>query len=332
MKVLVTGGTGFLGRHVVWRLAAAGMDVVFTGRDAARADQVAKRARKPVSFTYIEHGTPGASDAMKIAAVGCEAVVHCAALSSPWGPRKKFVWANVDSTREVLACCGTNNIHQLVHVSTPGLYFDYSDRLYIREDQPLPRPANDYVDTKREAENLVRATPCRRTTILRPRAIFGPWDTTLMPRLMRAIERGPLPLLRGGRAMIDLTHVDNAVEAVWLSLTRQTADGVATYNVSNGEPIAVAELLSEVASRFGLPLRMRRLPYPIVDFVARLAEWRARWSGVEPVLTRYTAGLLAFSQTLCLDAIRRDLGYSPIVRLREGLAAYATWMAAREHA
>ena len=93
MKVLVTGGTGFLGRHVVWRLAAAGMDVVFTGRDAARADQVAKRARKPVSFTYIEHGTPGASDAMKIAAahalsglVGSKLAPNCI-IPSPFDPR-----------------------------------------------------------------------------------------------------------------------------------------------------------------------------------------------------------------------------------------------------
>lgn len=312
---------------MVWRLAAEGFDVVFSGRDIARAREITALAPREVQFVHIQHGSPEAANEMRSATQHCDAIIHCAALSAPWGPRPDFERANIKSTREVLASCRENDIEKLVHISTPGIYFNFSDRLNIREDAMLPRPANDYVDTKRWAEQLVQTDSPRHTVILRPRAIFGPWDTTLMPRLVRAIHRGPIPLLRGGRALLDLTYVDNAVDAVWLALTQKTPEKPVIYNVCNEEPIAVEDLLRQVSFACGLPLKLRAMPYPVVDVVARLAECRARmFGGREPVLTRYTAGLLAFSQTLCLDAIRRDLGFSPRVSLSEGIRRYADWM------
>lgn len=320
-----------MGRHLVWRLLGAGHQVVFTGRNAGAADTVLRYAPSSgatADFVPIVHGEAQAERALHQAACAVDAVVHCSALSSPWGSRRAFEQANVVATREVLAVCKSRAIEHLVHISTPGLYFDFRDRLDIREDEPLPAPANFYAATKTAAEVLVRQSAhLRSTVILRPRAIFGPHDNTLLPRLLRVARRGSLPLMRGGRARLDLTYVDNVVDAIELALAKPRVHPMgATFNISNGEPMQVGELFQLLASTFGLPTRLRRVPYPLVDAVARAMEGLA-WlrPGWEPPLTRYSVGLLAFSQTLDLTSARQNLGYVPRIPLREGMVRTAEW-------
>ena len=330
MKILITGGTGFLGRHLVWRFAGEGAEVVFTGRCFDAADTVCKLSPRPVHWRPIEHGTREAPNQLQACAEGATAIVHCAALSSPWGRPADFRRANIDSTVEVLAACLTAGVERLVHISTPSIYFDFQDRLAIREDSPLPKPVNEYARSKAEAERIILQETPVATVILRPRALFGPWDETLMPRLLRVMRQGPIPLLRGGRAQVDLTYVDNVVDAVWLALNKSLPRRVATYNVSNGEPIELATLLDMVAKTFELPLRTRALPWSLIKGFAGLLETAAALTGAEPALTRYSAGVLAFSQTLDIGAISRDLGYFPKVSLEEGIRRHAQWWLARQ--
>ena len=121
-SILVTGGTGFLGRHIVWRLAETGHDVVFTGRNNSAACEVQKHCSKPVRFIQLEHGTIEAGRQLCDAAKGMNAVVHGAALSSPWGRREAFEEANVASTAEVITACQQNKIERLVHLNAKHLF------------------------------------------------------------------------------------------------------------------------------------------------------------------------------------------------------------------
>lgn len=326
MKILITGGTGFLGRHLVWRAAAEGAQVVFTGRNPAAAQEVMRLAPRPVTWQALEHGSPDAAASLRTLAQGTDAIIHCAALSAPWGTVDAFQRANVASTREVLDAGHAAGTRRLIHVSTPSLYFGFADRLDIREDEPLPPPANEYVRSKTLAETLVRQHPLPESVIVRPRALFGPWDQTLVPRLLRVMQRGSLPLMRGGDIRIDLTYIDNAVEAIWLALTCPLPRALATYNISNGEPRCLREVLEIMAREFRLPLRTRRVPWPLVSALARLLEWHATLgAGGEPLLTRYSAGVMAFSQTLNIDALRHELGYRPPVSIDEGIRRHAAW-------
>jgi nucleoside-diphosphate-sugar epimerase len=328
MKIIVTGGTGFLGRHLVWRLAAAGHQVVLTGRDAAQAAQVIAGARgaEPAQFVRLEHGTDDASARLKAHAKDAEAIIHCAALASPWGSRAAFARANVASTREVLAACQAQAIRRLVHISSPSVYFAYGDRLGICEDDPLPPPVNEYARSKRMAEQLVLQAALPNGVILRPRAIFGPWDNALLPRLLRLMRYGRLPLLRGGRALIDLTYVDNVVDAVELALALPAAGATPVFNITNDEPIEAAALFARIADSFGLPIQPVPRPYAVADLVARGMELAARLvPGWEPPFTRYSLGTVAFSQTLDLRRARTELGYSPRVTLDSGIARTAQW-------
>lgn len=331
MRILVTGGTGFLGRHVVWRLNAAGHQVVFTGRNRSHASTVlagVERMDCEARFAELTHGSPLAAASLIDAAAGTDAVVHCAALSSPWGPRDAFERANVDSTREVIEACHVHRIGKLVHISTPSLYFDFRDRIGICEDEPLPPPVNDYARTKGIAEQIAAHSTLESVIILRPRAIFGAWDETLLPRILRVARVARLPLMRGGDALIDMTYVDNVVDAVMLALQSDLARAV--VNISNGEPMPVRTMFSRLASAFDIELRVRRIPYPIVDAVAGMLECVGRLrTGWEPPITRYSVGLLAYSQTLDLTRARELLGYVPRVSLDSGLERTAAWFATR---
>ena len=331
MKVLVTGGSGFIGRHLVWRLAAEGCEVLFSGRNAQAAAEVMALSPAPVRWLALDHGSPQAEALLADASRGCDALVHCAALSSPWGSPQAFAQANLDSTAEVINACRVNQVRRLVHLSTPSLYFDFRDRLGIREDQPLPPPVNDYARSKAQAEVLLGQAGLGECVILRPRAVFGPWDATLMPRLLRLMQRGAIPLMRGGRAQLDLTCVDNLVQAVWLALTRPLPRALCVYNLSNGTPLSFKELLEKMARQFDLPLRTRRLPWRLVHAVAHLLELKARLgNGDEPLITRYGAGVLAFSQTLDISAIQRELGYRPVISQEQGIAQHAQWWLAQQ--
>ena len=326
MKILVTGGTGFLGRHVAWRAADEGAEVVFTGRSADAANEVIRHAPGPMRWQPLKHGDDGAAQALTEAARSANVIVHCAALSSPWGAFDEFERANVTSTAEVIAACRANKVSRLVHISTPSLYFGFADRLAIREDAVLPPAANAYVLTKLAAERMVRDAGLPEVAILRPRALYGPWDQTLVPRILRVMTQGAMPIMRGGRIHLDLTYIDNAVEAVWRAATLPLPRDVNTWNVSNGEPRELLDVLTVMAREFGLPLRTRRVPWPLVDFVARCLEILARLgSGQEPPLTRYSVGVLAFSQTLDVSALRNDLGWQPKVGIDEGIRRHAKW-------
>lgn len=328
MNVLVTGGTGFLGRHTVWRLAARGHNVLFTGRNAREAAAVKSLGGHDVDFVALDHGSEAARATLASCCRGVDAVVHCAALASPWGTRQAFERSNVKAVDEVLAACRARDVAKLVHISSPSIYFEFADRLQVREDSPLPVPVNDYARSKRAAEALVLGAALPHSIILRPRAIFGPWDNALLPRLLRLMRLGRVPLLRGGRALIDMTYVDNVVDAIEaaLALPANPVGIEPVFNVSNGEPIEVGELFARIAAEFDVPIKAAPRPYFAADLAARLLEAGARLApGWEPPFTRYSLGAIAFSQTLDLTRAASLMCYQPRVSLDEGIRRTGRW-------
>lgn len=327
MRVLVTGGTGFLGRHVVWRLIKNGVDVHFTGRNINEANVVVALSEGKPSFTIVDHGTSDALDKLRKISKNMDAVVHCAALSSPWGKYDDFYRANVVSTSEIIDICCINKIKKLVHISSPSIYCSPNDRISILEDSVLPKPINEYASTKSIAEKLLILNESQETIILRPRALFGPWDTTLLPRLLKLIASGKsIPLARNGSALLDLTYVENAVDAILLSITASQKERVCIYNVSNGEPVAFDDLLTKISENFLVAIKKQKVPYRLLHSAAFFLEQIGKIrTGHEPLLTRYGVVAISFSQTLSINKIQRELGYSPKISIDEGIALHASW-------
>jgi nucleoside-diphosphate-sugar epimerase len=215
-----------------------------------------------------------------------------------------------------------------VFLSSPSIYFRPRDQFDLSEAFVAPqRWPTIYAETKWLAETRVLAAPEICPVILRPRAVFGPRDTAIVPRIVAAARTGLLPLPDGGRAWTDITYVDNVVAAVANVLQSEREIGGKAFNITNGEPIQVRDLLGRLVTALNLRVRFISMPRRLALALAFISERCAalRGSQREPRLTSYGIGLLGYSQTLSIEAARRQLGYTPVVSIDEGLERYARW-------
>ncbi len=321
MKILVTGATGFLGKRSIFRLKELGHEVTALGRNTTIGRELAAENVKFIVRDLRDR------DGIISDCKGQDCVFHCGALSSPWGREKDFYDINVLGTKNLISGCQIHNVGRLIHVSTSAVYFDYRDRLNIPEDMPFPTPVNAYAKSKQLAElEIIKANRSGLPVItIRPRGIFGPGDTAILPRLMKANQRLGIPLIDGGNAQIDITYVDNVIDA--LLLCQQAPDRLLgrIFNITNGAPISVANLLAKLFANLNTPCQLRPISRQMADLMASLMETIANTilMGREPILTRYTVGLLAYSQTLDITAATQELGYQPRISIDEGLDLFA---------
>ncbi|WP_224241405.1 NAD-dependent epimerase/dehydratase family protein [Hyalangium gracile] len=313
---VVTGATGFLGRHLCAALVARGESVVAVGRDFSRFPPLVEPlCRKAVTDL-------GDARALEAACRGARAVIHGAALSKAWGRREDFVRVNVEGTRNVLEAARAAGVRRFVHISSSSVVFEGRDGWNLTEDAPLPsRFLGDYSETKARAEELVRAARGIETIILRPRGIFGPGDPGILPLLVARARAKRLSIIGSGDNVQDFTYVENVVHAALLA---RDAAGVSgrTYFITNGEPIRVWDFIRRALEGLGIAPPTRRVPLAVARTVAAGLEalYRLVPALGEPPLTRYTVSLVGVNQTLDITAARRELGYAPRVSLDEGLA------------
>ncbi len=331
MKVLVTGATSGLGRNATEWLLSEGYRVRATGRDRNAGAELAGLGAE---FTPLDLSlaTPAEYTALLD---GVDTVWHCAAKSSPWGGYASFHAANVRVTERLADTAGQQGIPRFVHISTPSIYFDFTDHFEIDEHYRARRFVNHYAATKYEAERgiaeRVQRYPATTFTILRPRALFGPHDRVILPRLLQQIrrDRGILRLPNNGRAILDLTFVLNVVHAMFLASSRDLPSG-AVYNIGNHEPGPLATTLERLLKgEMGLDYRLRNVPYPLLHGLAGAMEVAARFTGREPMLTRYSVGAVNFSMTLSNTRAMAELGYTPRYTMAEGIHLTGAWLKTR---
>ncbi|WP_137929767.1 NAD-dependent epimerase/dehydratase family protein [Mesorhizobium comanense] len=316
-RVLVTGATGFLGAHIVARLAAAGTPLLAQGRDPGRS-----AALQDAGHAILRRDLSRPFDAKADAEFGeVDAIVHCAALSSPFGRLADFEAANVAATRNLVDFARRNGVRRFVQISSPTVGFAFRDQLGVAEDNPLPDPVNHYARTKRQAEEAVLAAAPIGPIVLRPRGIYGAGDRALLPRLLQAARRRPLPLFRDGQARIDLTHVDDVVDAVFAALSAGAAAEGQIFNISGGEVLAVRHIADRACKRAGLRPLWRKTALAPAMLVAGMMEAVALClpGRPEPPVTRYGLGLFAYAQSLDISKAARVLGWAPRVSFEHGL-------------
>lgn len=321
-SALVTGATGGLGLALTEALAAHGYRVRATGRD----ERVALRLKALGAEVRLADLTR--ADDLKDLLTGVETVFHCAGLSSPWGRWAEFHAANVVATERLLKAARAAGCARFVFTSTPSVYVAAHDRLGLTEESPVARPfANAYAATKHAAEQrvLAAAGPDFFCSAIRPRALLGPDDKVLAPRIVRIARRGSFPLLRGGRALIEPTDVrDAAIAHIRADQAGVRASG-RVYNISGGEAVTVKALATAVFDAIGLAPRFRRAPLGIAMATARTLEvlCAALPGRPEPPVTTYSLKTLAWSQTFDLSRARNELGWAPEHSWRDGLARAA---------
>ncbi len=321
MKILVTGGGGFLGQALCRGLVERGHRVVSFNRgrypalDALGVEQI--------------QGDLGEREAVIAAARGCEAVFHNAAKAGAWGPYAEYHRANVLGTDHVIAACRTHGIGRLVYTSTPSVTHRATHPVAGGTAETVPygeRLKAPYAATKLVAERAVLAAndASLATVALRPRLIWGPGDNQLLPRLVARAKAGRLRLVGNGENLIDTTYIDNAAQAhfdAFAHLAPGAACAGRAYFISNGEPKTLRETLNGLLAAVGAPTVQKTIPFRLAYAIGAVCEglWHALPLQGEPPMTRFLAEQLATTHWYSMEPARRDFGYVPKVSFAEGL-------------
>jgi len=302
MRVLVTGGTGYLGRAIVGALAAAGHDPVVFARSAAASGL---RGR-------LVDGDVRDREAVAAAAAGCDAVCHTAALVSLWRPRPAdFDEVNVGGLENAVAAVETHHVPRLVYTS--------SFLAWPPAGRSAPIEANDYQRTKVRALAAARGAARRGAPIvtLVPGVIYGPGQATegnLVGGLLADHLAGRLPGTVGAARVWSFSYVDD-VAAAHVAALERGAPG-REYAVG-GENAPQVRMFEALRARTGRPLP-RRLPYALASAAGALDEFRAAAFGRPPQVTRGAVRIFRYDWPLdSADAVR-DLGYH-LTPLDQGL-------------
>jgi nucleoside-diphosphate-sugar epimerase len=322
VKILLTGATGFLGFRTLERLSANPLveKLVATGRTI-----------KPTHFIVhskvdYQLGDLTNLDFVRQLVSQADCIIHAAALSSPWGRYNDFELANVQTQKNLILAAREFAVNRFVYISSPSIYFNASDRLNIKETDPLPEKfINAYAETKWLAEKELMQSDLPYI-ILRPRALIGRGDTVIMPRLIHAFREGKLKIIGNGRNLVDLTSVANMAQAIERSMVADEAGLNQSYNITNGEPVRLWDSIDQVLSLLGYRFAQKKVPYTVVNLVARWMEWKSKMTNFkEPVLTIYGVGTLARSFTMDITKARTLLHYKPEVTTQEAMKEFADW-------
>jgi nucleoside-diphosphate-sugar epimerase len=313
----VTGGSGFIGGALIRRLVADGWDVHALVRSDASAQKVTALGATAIAGDLAD------VPSMAVGAQYCEIAFHCAAHLGDWGTREEFERGNVQGTRNALAAARQAGLRRFVHVGTEAALLAGEPLVEVDERAPLrfESPAL-YSSTKARAEEAVIEAnrDGLQTVVVRPRFVWGPGDTTLLPVLTQAVRSGRFAWIGGGHHRTSTTHIDNTVHGLMLAAERGAPGGV--YFVTDGEPVVFRDFITRLLATQGVEAPTRSVPTGVARAVAATSEaaWRLLPLPGRPPLTRLTVWVSGLETTIDITRAREELGYAPVKSVDEGLA------------
>lgn len=311
MKILITGASGFVGSSFMKKYSAENdIEILGTGR------------RKSDLKNYIQHDLtePLNMDFRP------DAVIHCAAKASPWGKPEEFERQNVLATENVINFCSKNNVKKLIYISSSSVYYNTEDQLGLTEDSPIgPKFINEYARTKYLGELAVKKFK-GEWVILRPRAVFGPGDTVLFPRILEAARKRTLPVITREKspAVGDLIYIDNLSECMHLSCIRNDIQG--EFNLTNNEPVEIQSFLFSIFKSLNLPIPSFQISYQNALAGAGFLEGIYNFFHLnsEPPVTQFGIHVFALSKTFNAAKMLKTFG-EPKVKISEGIERFIEW-------
>lgn len=330
MRVFLTGGTGLIGSHVSALLRERGDGVVALVRESADPSLL-----EALGCEIRVGNVRDRPETLAVAAAGCDALVHAAALvyaKEPW-PRVRAV--NVEGTEHVLRGAALAGVPHGVLLSSVAVYGTLGES--VDEDAPLEaplRPTELYARSKREAEAAARElheSGVIAVTTLRPAAAYGERDRLFAPILEKVLRLPVLPLLGSGHNTLPVVYAGNVAAAVVASLSGRGKGRV--YNLARDYPVTQRELLEGLARGLGRRPRFVSVPGFLVRAVARVGDAvRVRIPGAEELPLSRIARLGLDDHPYRSDRARTELGWEPPFRHEEALARTAAWLLERDAA
>ena len=318
-NVLITGSSGFIGGTVHIALQKLGWHVVGIGRRPSKLSGYYQHDCT-VPLTESKH--------KEIANGQFDVVIHAAARSSPWGRKSEFENANVLATKLLLEHFSKRNSPKFIFISSPSVFYRPEHQFEITETSSQPhKPVNLYAATKKKAEQLVRSYS-GPIAILRPRAVFGPGDTVLFPRILKAAKARRFPLIVAERPVIgDLIYIENLVDQI-VKCAESEIEG--EYNLTNKEPVEIIQFLMGVFDRLNIERPLRKVSMQMAFRVATILE-SLYWflPNKEPPITRFGVHVFAYCKTFDVSKMVDAFG-NPRISIDEGVERFVDWIQREE--
>lgn len=327
-RCLVTGGAGFLGRHLVGQLL-----------DSGRWDVTVFDVRALEGEERVQYIVGDLRDAEQVAQAckGMDTVFHVAtAAPTAHNTHNEALMrdVNIGGTQNVIDACVAAAVPRLVYTSSASVVFEGKSLVLVDESQPYAsRPMDYYTHTKAEAEKLVLAANGRggvAVCALRPSGIFGEYDTLLVATTVRNAARGKLKYIIGnGRNQMDWTYAGNVAQAHIEAAEALTGPDCVLagkpYFVTNAEPRTFWGFMGDVCQGMGYDRPHIKLPFALVYFIALVLQMvvvpllRLVGRDMQSDFTPARIKITAVNRTFSCAAARRDFGYKPKVSVDEGL-------------
>ena len=324
MKILITGGGGFLGSHLARKLFERGDEVTVMGRKGyPELGESIKCVKGDI------RDRPVAISALKEQ----EVVFHTAAIPGIWGGYEEFYRTDVEGTENIILACCENKVKKLIYTSSPSVVFGQSGMEDV--DETTPYPDNylcHYPKTKAMAEKLVMAANGSgglATVCIRPHLIWGPGDPHLVPRLIDRAKKGRLVQVGDGKNKVDMIYIDNAVAAHIQACDKLDVGGPVggkCYFVSDGKPVVLWDWINSLLKELKLPLVTRSISFKCATRIGRMLEIIYKVFGLknEPPMTRFLAAQLAKSHFFNISRAKNDFSYRQVITPEEGMKRLIT--------
>jgi nucleoside-diphosphate-sugar epimerase len=318
MRLLVTGGTGFIGSHLAEQGRRLGAEVVvlgLTGRPEEQANAELLRGQG----VEVLSGSITDPELCRQAVRGATHVFHLAvAMREGARDDQFFESVNLDGTRRLLEAAVEEGARRFVYCSTIGIYGHRAPGV-TREDSPLA-PGNIYERTKVAAERLVREFGSARAlpyAILRPADVYGPRDQRLL-KLFKGVSAGRFPFFGSGAGRRHMIFVDDVVSGFFRACERDQALGE-SFILAGPRPCTLRELVAEVQAATGSPRYGVRLPLRPMLGLAAVVEDVSRVLGVDPPIYRRRMDFFWSDSEFDTSRARKGLDWVPRVELPEGI-------------
>ena len=322
MRVLITGGTGFLGSSLALRLKGRGDDVIVIAKEATPREAAnAKELRAAgVDVRLGEFGDEAlVADALR----GVNLVYHiAAAMREANVPDAHFHEVNVEQTKRLLARSKDGGVQRFVYCSTGGVVG--TDRGVTTDEDTDFRPKDIYQITKGIAEKAVLAFGQEHgypVAAIRPPGVYGARDGRLV-KLFRMAQKGRFLMFGDGKGKHHNVYIDDLLDAFELAAAKPEAVG-RVFNASGPESVPLTRFLEEIARAVGAPVRFVRLPWGPVSAAAVLCETACRPFGIQPPLYPRRLDFYRHDEDFSNRRAREVLGWTPKHSLPEGLAKTA---------
>lgn len=319
MKVLVTGATGFTGRHLCKRLVGEGLAVRALVRDLKCTHGLQQWGVEPVLGDMRDRNS------LAKATVGVDLIFNIAAIYRKKNATRKDLWeTNVHGTKNLLDAAIDAGVKRFVHCSTVGVH---GDIVKPPGDEKSPyAPRDDYQQSKAEGEGIVNQYMKERKipiVIFRPCGIYGPGDLRFL-KLFNAIRRGLFLIIGTGEVYYHMIYIDDLIEGILLCGTKKEATGNVyilggeRYSTINQLIKIIAEVLDVNAPRF-------HIPFSLVYFAGILCEFICKPLGVSPPLYRSRVDFFRQNRAFDISKAKLELGFKPKTDLKAGIRKTADW-------